>query len=355
MMAESPESAAEVVALSGNPNPTVLYLGTASYDDPHNARIDTESYSALGCSIGTLNVSWTAPSESDVRSAFDDADIILIAGGNTLFAVDRWTNLGIDVMIRSAVLDRHVVVAGGSAGFIALCNGGHSDSMKPESYKNPVGPVLNPSANVRDVVDASWEYIRVPGLGIIDALCCPHYDTTQNNGVSRADDFTNMMRRHSGEYGIAVDEWAALVIDGDSYRVVSRLNHTGSVGPRDAFATNSSGTPGIWSLSVDGGVGEVKRTLVPTEGKVADIIHSPRWVVDDPMVLVARAHNPDDGRPAAWTQEQHAGLQPHHYVFIVAIFGIVGAIVSLYQRTRVIAQRYEQVLARDWEDPEEST
>ena len=164
-MAESPQSAEEVIALSGKPKPNLLYLGTASYDHPHNARVGTENYAALGCSVHMLNVSWTAPSQEDLSAAFDMVDIILIAGGNTLFAVDRWTRLGMDAMIKSAALDRNVVVAGGSAGFISLCNGGHSDSMKPESYKNPPGPILNPRLDVRDSVDQSWEYIRVPGLG----------------------------------------------------------------------------------------------------------------------------------------------------------------------------------------------
>ena len=88
-----------------------------------------------------LNVTWQAPPAAVLRAAFASTDIIVISGGNTLFAVDRWAKLGIDAMIRSAV-DGGVVVSGGSAGFISLCNGGHSDSMEPSSYKNPPGPVI---------------------------------------------------------------------------------------------------------------------------------------------------------------------------------------------------------------------
>lgn len=195
-------------------------------------------------------------------------------------------------------------------------------------------------------------------VGIINSLCCPHYDTTQNNGVSRADDFSNMIRRHTGESGaIAVDEYAALVIDGDFYHVVSRENHTGSVGPGGKFADNSTGKPGIWSVSVDRNTGDVRRTLVESKGKVANIIRPPEWIIEDPMVTVARAQNPDDEIPPAWLiEEQGSGLHPHHYVILVAVVGILGAIFSLYQRTRVIAQRYEQVQASnpDWDDPDDS-
>ena len=364
LMAESPESAAEVIALAGGNTASqpknLLYLGTAVYDNPRSAETDTANYAALGCSISALNVSWIAPSADEIDGAFADIDIILIAGGNTLFAVDRWKKLGIDERIREAVLERDVVVAGGSAGFISLCSGGHSDSMKPESYKYPVGPLLNPNAKVREAIDRSWQYIRVPGLNIIEgALCCPHYDAIQNNNVSRADDFSNMMRRHSGEHGIAVDEWAALVIDGPSYKVVSRANHTGSVGPNGEFVSGSSGLPGIWTLSVDSNNGDVERKLVPPTGRVQDILHPPKWIVEDPMVLIARAQNPDDGRPAAWVEGGNQ-YRPYHFAIVLAFGALVGAIVSLYWRIkRLPANAYEQlgfVDANDndsWDDPEE--
>lgn len=364
LMAESPESAAEVIALAGGNTASqpknLLYLGTAVYDNPRSAETDTANYAALGCSISALNVSWIAPSADEIDGAFADIDIILIAGGNTLFAVDRWKKLGIDERIREAVLERDVVVAGGSAGFISLCSGGHSDSMKPESYKYPVGPLLNPNAKVREAIDRSWEYIRVPGLNIIEgALCCPHYDTIQNNNVSRADDFSNMMRRHSGEHGIAVDEWAALVIDGPSYKVVSRANHTGSVGPNGEFVSGSSGLPGIWTLSVDSNNGDVERKLVPPTGRVQDILHPPKWIVEDPMVLIARAQNPDDGRPAAWVEGGNQ-YRPYHFAIVLAFGALVGAIVSLYWRIkRLPVNAYEQLSFVDvndndsCDDPEE--
>ena len=44
--------------------------------------------------------------------------------------------LGIDKLMIKA-LDNGTVLSGGSAGFISLCNGGHSDSMEPDSFKNP--------------------------------------------------------------------------------------------------------------------------------------------------------------------------------------------------------------------------
>jgi len=352
-MADARESAVEVIALTGvTSRPAkLLYLGTAVYDNPHSGNSDTANYAELGCSISALNVSWTNPTRSELDEAFANIDILLIAGGNTLFAVDRWIKLGVDDRIRKAVLKEGVVVAGGSAGFVSLCSGGHSDSMKPESYKNPVGPLLNSSEKIRDTIDRSWEYIRAPGLNIITSLCCPHYDAIQNNNVSRADDFSNMMRRHSGEYGIAVDEWAALVIDGERYHVVSRANHTGSVGPDNSFVPGSSGLPGIWTLSVNSSSGTIDRKLVPPKGVVSDIILPPRWTVEDPMVMIAQAQNPDDEKPPAWTKMTQNQYQPYQFAILPAVGALVGAFISLYRRVRTLPPSHEQlpfVKANKW-------
>eukprot|EP00966_Prymnesium_polylepis_P019276 444678-Prymnesium_polylepis.1 len=213
-----------------------------------------------------------------------------------------------------AAVDAGVVLSGGSAGFISLCNGGHSDSMEPDSYKNPPGPLLNASAAAKAAVDANWAYIRVPGLGLINNLCCPHYDMTGSNGVHRAVDFTNMISRHGGESAIGIDNWAALVIDGDSYRVVSREGYPGSVSADGAFSANRTGTPGLWRLRIDVASGALERTLAPSTGLVTDLLTPPRYVVQDSQLAVARGQNPDDGRPAAWNTAEgraYARRDPH--------------------------------------------
>ena len=250
-----------------------------------------------------LNVAWESPQKAELQAAFAATDIILVSGGNTLFAVDRWVTLGMDAMMKDAV-DRGVVLSGGSAGFISLCNGGHSDSMEPDSYKNPPGPLLNASSAAKAAVDANWAYIRVPGLGIIDSLCCPHYDMTGTNGVHRAVDFTKMLAHHSGEGAIGIDNWAALVIDGDHYHLVSRAGYPGSVAADGSFSVNRTGTPGMWRVGINGATGALERTLAPTSGAVADLLVPPRYIAEDTQLAVARGQNPDDGLPAAWAPGQ---------------------------------------------------
>jgi hypothetical protein len=56
---------------------------------------------------------------------------------------------------------------------------------------------------------------------------------------------------------------------------------------------------GVWTLSVTES-GEVLKTLVPRNGTVGEILKKAKYIVQDPMVQVARAQNPDDGIPPQW-------------------------------------------------------
>ena len=79
------------------------------------------------------------------------------------------------------------------------------------------------------------------------------------------------------------------------------------------------------------------------------------------MVMIARAQNPDDGRPAAWVKERSNQYRPYHFAIALAFGALVGAVVSLYWRIkRLPANAYEQLSFFDdandsdrWEDPEE--
>lgn len=93
---------------------------------------------------------------------------------------------------------------------------------------------------------------------------------------------------------------AALVVDGDSYRLVSRAGYPGSVARDGSFSANRTGVPGMWRLRVDATSGELERSLAPAHGAVAALLEPPRFVVDDAQLAVAREQNPDDGRAAAW-------------------------------------------------------
>eukprot|EP00435_Cladocopium_sp_Y103_P034238 s760_g8.t2 len=67
--------------------------------------------------------------------------------------------------------------------------------------------------------DSSGVFQGIDGLGFLPGLCCPHHDRVQSNGILRADDFEELLRRHPTERGICIDDWTALEIYPDgSYR-----------------------------------------------------------------------------------------------------------------------------------------
>ncbi len=116
------DMANHVLRLTGKSDPseiTLVYLGTPSYDLPEKRQSQTSHYVELGCNVLSLDVVSNAPATRIMSQMMDDADVILVSGGNTHFAMRRWRHLGLDVMIREACLGpRRVVMAGGSAGAI---------------------------------------------------------------------------------------------------------------------------------------------------------------------------------------------------------------------------------------------
>ncbi len=275
----------------------VLYLGTATYDLPGPKKKQTERFGEAGCRVTFLDVATQTPTPEEIKRKITSADALLVSGGNTLFAVDRWIKLGIDDLLRQ-VAERQAVMCGGSAGAICWFDGGHSDSMDPDSYKK-AKLALTATDNVRDDSAApasaaeakTWKYIRVDGLGLLPGLVCPHYDKTQSNGVLRAVDFDNMMRVHSGETGVCIDHWAALVVEGESYQVIYPEGREGSV-KDGAFSAERLGIPGMWIKTVEDGV--VTSRLAPYSGHLADVLQVARHIEKDPLVDVCRAENPDD-------------------------------------------------------------
>ena len=111
----------------------VLYLGTATYDADEPRERQVARFAELGSQIRSLEVATRVPAAGELETAVERADVVLVSGGNTLYAVDRWRSLGLDRKLRAAV-ERGLVICGGSAGAICWFDGGHSDSMDPTSY-----------------------------------------------------------------------------------------------------------------------------------------------------------------------------------------------------------------------------
>ena len=95
-----------------------------------------------------------------------------------------------------------------------------------------------------------------------------------------------MLLRHPGEVGIAIDHWAALVLEGDEYSVLSVSGKPGSVvagegGAAPRFSAGE-GAPGIWLKEVVDGA--VRASLVAPTGRVCDILRPATAIVSRAIV-----------------------------------------------------------------------
>lgn len=99
-------------------------------------------------------------------------------------------------------------------------------------------------------------YCSVEGLGYLPALCVPHHDATQSNGLPRSQDSDAMLLRYPDQSSIGIDENAALVVsnakawtvsaDGTASCVVKRVLGDSQI---KAFAFREShGAVGVSAL-----------------------------------------------------------------------------------------------------------
>lgn len=274
----------------------VAYVGTATYDLPEPMAAQTALLRARGCEVLAVSVAdpdVAALSPEDDAFVRTAADVVLVSGGNTLFAVRRWEETGLAAAMHAAAADvsRRPVMAGGSAGAICWFTAGHSDSADPSTYALPMLKAAMGEPLSAEEQNTTWSYLRVHGLDLLPGLVCPHYDQTQSNGLRREADFANMMRRHPTERGIGIDHWAVLILTGDgAYEVFAvpgkaRVAAEGEVGGDDT-------TPSVYTLDmVDGGELAVRRAA--SAGRAADLLREAKGpVVGDPFERFCAMQNP---------------------------------------------------------------
>ena len=133
-------------------------------------------------------------SKKEIERKVFDSDIVYVGGGDTLKLMRVWRKTGLDKILKQ-VYEKGIVLSGLSAGSICWFKYGNSDSRK----------FANPKA----------DSIKVSGLGLINALYCPHYDIEKN----RKADLKKMMKKTFG-VAIAIDNCCAIEIIDDKYRII---------------------------------------------------------------------------------------------------------------------------------------
>lgn len=185
----------EILRLTNRTAPSLLFLPTASSDSRSYSDLVKKHFLNIGfASVDTLYLSDKTLSKQQVKDIVLAHDAVYVGGGNTLKMMKVWRKLGVDKILKQA-LDNGIVLSGLSAGSICWFSSGSSDSTNFTSGSN--------------------QLIKVTGLGFIDAVHCPHYDTEPHR---QGDIKTKMMT--SPKVAIALDNCAALEVIGDQCRIV---------------------------------------------------------------------------------------------------------------------------------------
>jgi dipeptidase E len=185
----------EILRLTGKKNPSLLFLPTASYDSVGYFQLVKKYFTKLGCSaVDALYLSDKTLTRKQIQDIILSYDALYVGGGNTLHMMTTWRRLGVDVALQKA-FDKNIVLAGLSAGSICWFSYGSSDSRRSSSGGD--------------------QFLKVRGLGFIDALHCPHYDVEP----SRQIDLQRLLRTTS-RVAIALDNCAALEVVDDTYKII---------------------------------------------------------------------------------------------------------------------------------------
>ena len=183
-----------IVSMAGG-RPRVLFVPTAMDDDPEQVNAFNKLYTEkLGCEVRLLNLVRNPLNTAQIKSLTQNSDIIYAGPGNTQHMLNVWRSKGVDALLRRAAL-KGTIMCGMSAGAIGWFSEGHSDSMRYDGC-------------------TEWSYVRIEGLGLIDAIFCPHYHTQK-----REEDLARMVIE-TGRVAIACNDDAAFAVEDDMYRVL---------------------------------------------------------------------------------------------------------------------------------------
>jgi peptidase E len=141
-----------VLRLTGKSRPRVLFLPTASGDDP--GYLLTFYQAMAGVAAEPTHLALFDRTVDDIGGVIRAQDVVMVGGGNTANMLAIWRLHGVEHALRAAYANG-TILTGWSAGCICWYEAGITDSFTPE-----LGPL-------RD------------GLGLLKGSACPHYDSEE--------------------------------------------------------------------------------------------------------------------------------------------------------------------------------
>ncbi|HCS46655.1 MAG TPA: peptidase E [Pseudomonas sp.] len=181
-----------ILSLTGNVNPTILYISTANGDEPIKTTEFIGKYKSAGCIVTQLAFfAPPFPRREYISSLIDQADIIYVAGGNTRAMLAIWREFGVISLLKEAWA-KGKVLCGVSAGAICWFDYGHSDS--------------------------GGAFALISGLGLLPGAICPHFNSEAGREVS----FVEFIRHKGIHPAYAVDDGIALHFKNGKYHKTIR-------------------------------------------------------------------------------------------------------------------------------------
>jgi len=141
-----------VFDLTGRPRPKILFVPTASGDDPANLLTFYQTLASVSCEATHLALFHRTV--DDIEGLIRAQDVVMVSGGNTANMLAIWRLHGVEDALRKAYAGG-TILTGSSAGCICWFEGGITDSFTPE-----LGPL-------RD------------GVKLLKGSACPHYDSEE--------------------------------------------------------------------------------------------------------------------------------------------------------------------------------
>jgi peptidase E len=176
------------LSLAGVSRPRVLYVPTAIGDDDETIEEMLHLLAAADAEPDALRLFGIPASPLD---QVEQADVVLVNGGNTANMLAVWRVHGVDVALRRA-WERGAVLAGWSAGANCWFEGSVTDSF---------------GAELRPLTD---------GLGLLRGSFCPHVD----GEPERLPTFTRLVDAGALPAGLACDDAAGAWFVGPELRSV---------------------------------------------------------------------------------------------------------------------------------------
>ena len=155
---ETKEIDQEIIKMTNKEHPNFLFIGLASSFSDSYYDIMKKIYKNLGCETSYLKKKNIINNKDITENKILNADIIYIGGGDTIKLLNEIKENSLEILLKKAY-EKGTVIAGISAGSIALSKEGFSDSL-----------ILRGESN-------NYEFIK--GLNFSDISVCPHYNSTE--------------------------------------------------------------------------------------------------------------------------------------------------------------------------------